>query len=80
MNIRNLSVKSLLRAAKIRSRIDKLEVQLARMLNGGTKDNGGATQSAAPKRRRKRRKMSAAARAKISAAQRKRWKAQKAAN
>jgi hypothetical protein len=62
------------------ARIDRLEVQLARMLNGGTKDNGGATQSAAPKGRRKRRKMSAAARAKISAAQRKRWKAQKAAN
>jgi hypothetical protein len=64
-SLRNLSVQQLNRAARIKGRIEKLETQL-NVLFG----------ESAPKTRgpvRRRRRMSAAAKAKIAAAARKRW-------
>lgn len=59
----NLSANQLRRAADIKDELESLETELSRLL-------GNADGPAAP---RKRRKMSAAARAKIAAAQRARW-------
>ena len=59
--INNLTVQQLRKAADLKERIDSLETQLSQLL-------GGAVAAAAPKR-----KMSASAKAKIGAAQRKRW-------
>ncbi len=70
-NISEISVKQLKRALVLREKISKFQGQLEAILghSGGTAVGGV----------RKRRKMSASARAKIAAAQRKRWAAVKAA-
>lgn len=70
MNIENLSAKQLRRAATLKDKIESLQSELTRLL--GTEIGNGLT---APKTdgRKKRRTMSAAAKAKIGAAQRARW-------
>jgi hypothetical protein len=67
MSISNLSPKQLRRAAQIKEKIEKLQNELSGLLGNGT-----ATPTK-PKR-----KMSKAGRAKIAAAQKKRWAAVKA--
>src|SRR5216117_980889 len=67
MNISDLSAAQLRRAASLKERIENLHKELTSVLGTAT---SGPT---APKGRRKKRTMSAAARALISAAQRKRW-------
>jgi hypothetical protein len=66
--LNHLTAKQLRRAAALRARIDKLQVQLTKLLRGAVGE------TAKPKSRR----MSAAARAKIAAAQRARWAKRKA--
>jgi ribosomal protein L15 len=61
----NISATQLRRAADIQDKIESLQSELNKLLGNGS--------VAAPKPERKRRKMSAAARAKIAAAQRARW-------
>jgi hypothetical protein len=63
-SLANLSAQQLRRAAGIKDKIDKLQNELNRIF-GATVENQKAP--------RKRRKMSAAARAKIGAAQKARW-------
>jgi hypothetical protein len=66
-NLQNLSVKQLRKVVAIKERIEKLEAKLASV-------SGGDEGEAAPVvHRRRRRKMSAAAKARIAAAQRARW-------
>jgi hypothetical protein len=66
-NLQNLSVKQLRKVVAIKERIEKLEANLASV-------SGGDEGEAAPVvHRRRRRKMSAAAKARIAAAQRARW-------
>jgi len=67
MNISDLSAAQLRRAASIKERIENLHKELTSIL--GT----ASSAPSAPKGRTKKRKMSAAARALISAAQKKRW-------
>jgi hypothetical protein len=72
-----ISAVQLRRALAIKEKIETLERQLSRILNGNM--TNGATQVAPPAPPRKaKRKMSAKARAKIAAAQKKRWAAVKA--
>jgi len=70
MNIANLSAKLLRQAATIKDKIDGLQSELNRLL-GNEVGNGRTV--AATDGRKKKRTMSAAARAKIAAAQRARW-------
>jgi hypothetical protein len=63
-----LSAKQLRRAAALREQIDRLEKQLSALLGAPTSAAPVAKPAAKPKR-----KMSAAARAKIAAAQKRRW-------
>jgi hypothetical protein len=63
--LRNLSVKQLNRAARIKGRIEKLETQLSVLFGDSAPKTRGPV--------RRRRRMSAAAKAKIAAAARKRW-------
>jgi hypothetical protein len=73
-SLRNLTVKQFNRAAKIKGRIEKLETQLNGLLGvPGPETKGRMGSSTAVRTVRRRRKMSAAAKAKIAAAQRKRW-------
>ena len=65
-SLANISLSELKRAIKLREQVNRLEHQLARLLNGDT-----ATGPTAP--RRKKRRMSAAARARISRAAKERW-------
>jgi hypothetical protein len=65
-SIANLSVQQLRKAAALKEKIQSLEKELGRILGSPTKP----VAHVAPK---KRRKMSAAARAKIGAAQKARW-------
>jgi hypothetical protein len=67
MNVSDLSAAQLRRAASIKERIEKLHKELTSIL--GT----AAPASTAPNGRTEKRKLSAAARALISAAQKKRW-------
>lgn len=69
-NLTNLSVYQLKRAVAVRERIEELERELAEIL--GESHSGAVTNGQGG-----RRKMSAAARAKIAAAQRARWARQK---
>lgn len=69
----DLSSKQLEQAAKLKGRIEKLQGELAQLLGGSTRTSS----TTAPRKRRS--KMSAAARAKISAAQKARWAKQKGA-
>jgi len=64
--LRNLTVKQLNRAVKIKGRIEKLETQLTGLLGIPEPLTVGGTV-------RRHRRMSAAARKKIAAAARKRW-------
>jgi ribosomal protein L15 len=64
----NISATQLRRAADIQDKIESLQSELGKLLGNGS---ASATDSTTPTR--KRRKMSAAARAKIAAAQRARW-------
>lgn len=73
MNFDKLSATDLKRASQIKGQIEKLESQLASLLNKSS--NGSSTTSPAPKRKRK--KMSRAAKAKIAAAQKRRWQERK---
>ena len=73
MNISDLSAAQLRRAASIKERIEKLHKELTSILGTAT------SAPTAPDGRKKKRKMSAAARALISAAQKKRWARVKAA-
>lgn len=70
MDITNLSVEQLRQAAQIKSRIESLNAQLARIAGSSGASLGTATKGST-------RKMSAAARAKIAAAQRTRWTKQR---
>jgi hypothetical protein len=72
MTIENLSASQLRRAANIKDRIGALERELGKIL-------GQASPQVADRQPRKKRRMSAAARARIAAAQRARWAKQKAA-
>jgi hypothetical protein len=63
----NISASQLRHAADLQDKIESLQSELNRLLGG----SGVRTTTKAPQR--KRRKMSAAARAKIAAAQRARW-------
>lgn len=73
ISLKGLTAKQLRQAATIRERIDELEKQLAAILGGG--GGGGGEVEAKPKRQ-----MSAAARAKIAAAQKRRWARAKGAS
>jgi len=74
INLAGLSAQQLRNAAALRDKIDSLNKQLASIL-GET-----STPATAPRRGRKgKRKMSAEARAKIAAAQKRRWAKQKKA-
>ena len=64
----NISATQLRRAADIQDKIGSLQNELGKLLGNGS---ASAQDSTTPER--KRRKMSAAARAKIAAAQRARW-------
>jgi hypothetical protein len=69
-----LSAKQLRRAATLRERIDGLEKQLATLLGAPAPAAPAAKPAGKPKR-----KMTAAARAKIAAAQKRRWAKHRAA-
>ena len=71
MSNSNLSADQLRRAANIKDKIDGLQSELNRLL--GTEVSNGRSSLVATNGRRKKRKMSAAAKAKIAAAQRARW-------
>ena len=64
-SISHLSIKKLLKAAKLKQRIETLEKQLLKLLG-----SNGSTPKPAPK---KRRRMSPKGRARIAAAQKARW-------
>lgn len=64
MNASNLSVQNLKRAVEIKEEVERLEAELAAILSGNA-ETGPATRGP--------RKISAAARAKIAAAQKARW-------
>ena len=70
-SVTQLSLQQLKQAVTIREKIDSLEKELDQLF-GGQAVSPNAT---APGMKRRRRKMSAAARAKISAAAKARWKA-----
>jgi hypothetical protein len=70
----NLTAKQLMGAVRIRERIDKLQGQLERIM--GVQET--ETVDAFHKRRKRRRKLSPAARARLSAAAKARWKKVKA--
>jgi len=71
MNIENLSAKQLRQAATLKDKIDSLQSELSKLL-GGTEVGNGRVPTMTDGRKKKR-KMSAAAKAKIAAAQRARW-------
>jgi hypothetical protein len=66
INLQQLTVKQLRKVVAVKERIEKLEAKLAAIY-------GSDAPAAAPVGRRRRRKMSAAAKARIGAAQRARW-------
>ncbi len=72
MNIADISADQLRRAASIKAAIEKLQVEVTSIIGTGA-SAGPAIVRAAPDAAPKKRKMSAAARALISAAQKKRW-------
>ena len=74
----NLSANDLRRAASIKDKIESLQNELNK-IPGHVAGNGPVPDSNAGIKKRGRRKMSASARARISAAAKKRWKKAKAA-
>jgi chorismate mutase len=77
----SLSAKQLRQAAAIREQIDTLDRQLANLLSTGTAlVQAAPAAKATAARTKKKRTMSPEARARISAAQKKRWTKIKAAN
>jgi hypothetical protein len=64
-----LSSKQLQRAAKIKGKIETLQGELRHLLGGGLASNDNTSKAEKPKKRT----MSAAARARIGAAQKARW-------
>jgi hypothetical protein len=72
----DITAEALLRAAAILEQIDQLETRFIAILSGTEASPGRRPSVAKPEvpiKRRRKRKMSAAARAKIAAAQRARW-------
>jgi hypothetical protein len=70
-NLQNLTVEQLRRVVAIKVKIERLEAKLAKV--GGGRGPGRPRADAAAPVVRRRRKMSAAAKARIAAAQRARW-------
>ncbi len=83
MNVINISAKDLRHAANIKERIDTLQALLNQLLNQGsateTVSNGVSSSSSTRRGKSTGRKMSAAARARLSAIARARWRKAKAA-
>jgi hypothetical protein len=77
--LNSLTAKQLHRAASIRERIEALEKQLNGILNGSSASARTALQESGPATVGKKRTMSAAAKARIAEAQRRRWAKVKAA-
>ena len=71
MSIENLSAKQLRQAATLKDKIESLQSELSKLLGGTEVGNGHSP--IMTDGRKKKRKMSAAAKAKIAAAQRARW-------
>ena len=69
-----LTAQQLKRAVRVREKIESLENKLARILGAETPPDADS----GPKKAKRRRKMSVAARAKLSAAAKARWKKVKA--
>ena len=81
-SLASLSAKQLKKAAIVRERLDKLQAQLEDILGVTATPSGAASsgrKAAAKPTRRRRRKLSPAARAKLSAAAKRRWAKRKAA-
>ncbi len=76
--LNNLSAPQLRKAAALREKIDRLEKELSQLLGSPSELRTNRINVAAS-RKQGRRRMSAAARAKIAAAARARWKKAKAA-
>lgn len=74
IEIKDLTVQQLLKAAKIKERIADLESELAKLLGAAPVPVPGKNSKPA----RKKHRMSAAGRARIAAAQKARWAKQKA--
>ena len=77
MDISDISANQLRRAASIQEKIEKLQEELTGILGTGTAAAPAGRPAAATDGRKKKRVMSAAARALISAAQKKRWAAKR---
>jgi len=77
MTIPDISASQLRRAASIQEQIEKLQEELTSILGTGTSAAPAVRPAAASDGRQKKRVMSAAARALISAAQKKRWAAKR---
>jgi hypothetical protein len=75
MDITNISASGLRKAAAIKDKIEELQSDLEKLLGSG---GDGVGNGRVVDGRKKKRTMSAAARAKIAAAQRARWAKQKA--
>ncbi len=75
MNVLTLSAQQLRRAAKIKDKIEDLQIELSRIL--GDKGDDSSGQPAEPKKKRRRRR-TAAQKAKLSAALKASWAARKA--
>ena len=74
MNLEKLSAADFKQASEIKGQIERLEAQLASLLNKTT--NPSSSSAPAPKRKKKK-KMSKGARAKIAATQKLRWQERK---
>ena len=79
--ISNISATQLRRAAEIQDQIETLQSQLSKILGGGSEVGNGVKRLGRPpgSGKKGKRKMSPAARARIAAAARLRWKKAKAA-
>ncbi len=80
----NLSVAQLRQALSLREKIDELESELTRLLGGASAGPNGSASPRAPQQKqlaavKPKRTMSAAGRARMAAAARKRWRKAKAA-
>jgi hypothetical protein len=78
MGITNISASGLRKAAAIKDKIEELQSELEKLFGSGGNGVGNGRTAPHADGRKKKRTMSAAARAKIGAAQRARWAKQKA--